>query len=386
MTASGPPYPGQLQLPAAGQTFTPLIELATREELDDYDHSAALASLATAGMCMLAFQHETHRDLRVMAHTAKQLRGGDVSVEQAADLIESLHARMKQSNQLLAGPLNVNARNDGLEARRYSVQRIAESAWQDVSFFVGRRGFNIEYDIEPGLLLPPASYSEWSVMFSNAFVNAANAISRRLFDEMDGEENPPRIVVEARNNEGAPPTILIHDNGDGVDLAKAHELFRPFRRGVAMRGRRSDNMGGFGGFGLGTSIIQLVAGRHRMRATFVKPPEPFATTLSIAPEPAPDLPTGVAGQTNYMDEHEQALRSFGRDARVLSDIKPVVEIAITMAQAKNDKELTACWRDLGRTTNRLKGPAAEQARVAGRERLDRWTEYREQEAARRASS
>jgi hypothetical protein len=362
--ADQPPYPDQLQLPAAGQTFTPLPELATAEELEEYDHAAALATLATAGMCMLAFQHETHRDLWRMKQLAEEAGG-----ELGAKLME-LHDRMDNSLAFLHGPMaasETGRSGSGLVARRYAPGAVIKRVEKDLFFFVSGRGVQVTFDAGKDILLPPASFAEWSVMFQNAFVNASNAIARRRreWDTLEERDGPGLVHVEFEANEGAPPTILIHDNGCGADVDKASDYFRPFYRAAG----GTEAGGRFGGFGLGLSIIQLVAGRHGMRAQFIEPAEGWATTLRIGP--APDRPHGasLAGAANYDDVDLIKLREYGS----IPDVVRMADAGLRMVEGRNLREMGLSQVELRGAARSLRGPAAKAARASQRERFDQVT-------------
>lgn len=377
-----PPYANQLQLPAPGQTYEPLIEMASEEEMDEYDHAAALASLANTGMGVLAFEHELSRDMRAMKYMISDMQAGDMSVEEAAERMQKLHDRMAKSRRFLSGPLSPTmshggegTRADGVEARRWEPGRLLAAADDDLGFLVGKRGVTVSWDIEEHLTLPPASYAEWLAMFQNAFVNAVGAVAKRRWEGLgpDDEETPGLIHVEITSNPGAPPTILIHDNGIGVDLGKAKNYFRPFRRGDS----RYDSGSRYGGYGLGLSIIQLVASRHGMRAQFIEPSEGWATTLSIAPDIDRPVPKSLSGQVNYEDERFIKLLKWGADY----DITSVLRAAVSFAQGRNEEEANLWVGDLIHAARDLRGPTAEDER----RRVDHILEHRRGREAQKAS-
>jgi hypothetical protein len=335
-----PPYPEQKLLPAAGQTYEPLDIVATQEQLDEFDHAAALASLANTGMCVMSFEHELIRDMGAMKRTIASLREGETTSSEAADQLEKLHTRMEHSRRFLSGPLSPKtsygngSRASGIEARRWNPGRLIAAAKEDLAFYVGKRGADLTWEVDEGLTLPPASYAEWLTMLQNAFVNAVGAIAKRNWenDTVWGEGEPGRIHVEVRRNDGAPPTFFIHDNGIGVDLEKARTYFRPFKRGDS----RYDTASRFGGYGLGLSIIQLVAGRHGMKASFVEPHEGWATTMRIGPEFDRPKPKSLAGQVSYSDRELDELLKYGSP----HSLQMFIEAALRSCASRSQEEFT----------------------------------------------
>lgn len=132
------------------------------------------------------------------------------------------------------------------------------------------RGVQIEIDkVSQDLLLPEASLVEWSAIFQNVFINAFNAMmdtERKLIDVSSRIENRDR-------------EILIQDTGCGVDLKEAETLFEPFERRMDISPERQAL--GYGGMGLGLTIVRLVARNIGCQVAFVKPEEKFSTAFSI---------------------------------------------------------------------------------------------------------
>jgi signal transduction histidine kinase len=255
--------------------------------------------------------------MHAMKRVIKQLRSGELSQDAAADIMQELHERMAESRAFLSGPLSPDfgshTRKASLEPKRWEPARIVASAKEHLAFFVDKRGAKVTFEADEYLLLPAASYAEWLTLLQNALVNAQGAIAQRQWDDAlpFDQTEPGRIHIEFRRNEGAPPTILIHDNGTGIDLEKAPRLFKPFSRGTSQFERHGSGHR-FGGHGLGLSIIQMLASRHGMTASFIEPAEGWATTLRIGPDAQrPDPKALDRGPVHYEDPKVEQLLAYG---------------------------------------------------------------------------
>jgi signal transduction histidine kinase len=71
----------------------------------------------------------------------------------------------------------------------------------------------------------------------------------------------------------------VQDTGVGIDLEHAEELFEPFKRVQRISGDRRSL--GFGGTGLGLTIVRMLAGRAGSVVTFVEPDEGYSTALEL---------------------------------------------------------------------------------------------------------
>lgn len=118
--------------------------------------------------------------------------------------------------------------------------------------------------------MPDASLAEWSAIFQNVFTNAFNAM-------LDAER---RLLRVSSRVEGTSREILVQDTGSGVDLRDAEKLFEPFERKLEISPERRAL--GYGGTGLGLTIVRLLAERIGCRVGFVEPDEGFSTAFSIS--------------------------------------------------------------------------------------------------------
>lgn len=231
-----------------------------------------LGSLATAGISSLAYQHELKKQFTLINGIIKRI--GSVKVENADlrktlnDLKEDLEfwlKRAKSTNALfsyLADAENIETKE------RYPAKKVVEEIKKQVEFLA--RGIPIMNRIDEDLYLPTASLVEWSSIFQNVFINAFNAL-------VDSDRKG--IDVSYRNENGA-HELLIQDTGVGVDLEDAESLFNPFvRKAVISPERRAL---GYGGTGLGLTIVDLITKNIECKASFVEPVAPFTTAFSIS--------------------------------------------------------------------------------------------------------
>ena len=148
--------------------------------------------------------------------------------------------------------------------QRFRAMPVIEDIVTQTSFLA--RGIEIDYSqLDDRLYLPKASFAEWGAIFQNVLTNAFNAMldsSRRL------------LHISSRSHE-----ILIQDTGHGIDPEKADKFFDPFERASKISAERQAL--GYGGTGLGLTIVRLLADNIGCRVQFVHPQEGFSTAFSI---------------------------------------------------------------------------------------------------------
>ena len=132
------------------------------------------------------------------------------------------------------------------------------------------RGVPIETSrIEKDLKLPNATLVEWGSILQNVFINAFNAM-------MDSDK---KIIDVSSRNENGFHEILIQDTGVGVNLENAESLFSPFVRKASISPERRAL--GYGGTGLGLTIVDMIAKNIECKASFVEPEKEFNTAFSL---------------------------------------------------------------------------------------------------------
>ena len=73
--------------------------------------------------------------------------------------------------------------------------------------------------------------------------------------------------------------ILIQDTGQGIDLQEADKFFEPFERAAGISAERQAL--GYGGTGLGLTIVRLLTDNIGCLVQFVAPQNGFSTAFSI---------------------------------------------------------------------------------------------------------
>lgn len=231
-----------------------------------------LGPLATAGISTAAFQHELTKQFGLIEDIVERIRDiatDDASLQQSLDKLatdlSSWLERARTTNALfsyLAYAENIS------ERERFCATTVIEQVRRQVRFF--SRGIEIDTaDVDGEIFLPEASFAEWSAIFQNVFINAFNAM-------LDSEKRLLKVSsrVKERSHE-----ILVQDTGSGVDLRDADRLFEPFERGSQISPERRAL--GYGGTGLGLTIVRLLADGIGCRAGFVEPEEGFETAFSL---------------------------------------------------------------------------------------------------------
>ena len=255
------------------------ITAKTNQELV-LEQMGLLAPLATAGISALSYQHELKKQFtyiedaidRIKAVTfqldssnaAKELELQQNLDSLSADLSSWLD-RAKATNSLfdyIADTENTKLRH------RFRAMPVIKDIVAQTSFLA--RGIDIDYSqLEDQLYLPKASFAEWGAIFQNVFTNAFNAML----------DSPCRLLhISSRSHEKS-REILIQDTGQGIDLQKSDKLFEPFERASKISAERQAL--GYGGTGLGLTIVRLLADNIGCRVRFVTPHNGFGTAFSI---------------------------------------------------------------------------------------------------------
>lgn len=249
------------------------VERSIRLEQERRESSLALLGpLATAGVASAAIQHEMRKlfhwleRLQSRLETIARERNDEALANMARDLSRWL-SRAEEANALFDF-LAADVAGGKREKRRYPARSVVERVLEQVAFFA--QGVDVSLERLPStLLLPPATHAEWSAIFQNVFVNAFNAMrsSRR------------RVLDVSARVEKKERTILVQDTGVGIDLTKASEYFEPFVRGIDMDPRSARL--GFGGTGLGLTIVRLMAEHIGCEVGFMQPEEGFSTAFFL---------------------------------------------------------------------------------------------------------
>lgn len=232
-----------------------------------------LGPLATAGISALAYQHELRKQFAAVESLVERIREvatGDPALRQSLNSLgEDLSSWLKRARatnalfDYLADAENTRTR------RRFRTITVVGEVERQTAFLA--RGIEVDTSkVDGKLLLPEASLAEWGAIFQNVFTNALNAMA-------NSEERLLQVSSRARDNSRE---ILIQDTGRGVDLRDADRLFEPFERRMEILQERRAL--GYGGTGLGLTIVRLLADRIGCKVGFIEPEEGFSTAFSLS--------------------------------------------------------------------------------------------------------
>ena len=259
------------------------ITAKTNQELV-LEQIGLLAPLATAGISALSYQHELKKQFTYIEDTIDRIKAFQMLISSPPDSsnkardfefqqsLNSLSAdlplwleRARATNSLF--DYIADAENTKLR-HRFCAMPVIKDIVAQTSFLA--RGIDINYSqLDDPLYLPEASFAEWGAIFQNIFTNAFNAML----------DSPCRLLHISSRSHQKSREILIQDTGHGIDLEKADKLFEPFERASKISAERQAL--GYGGTGLGLTIIRLLADNIGCRVQFVTPQNEFNTAFSI---------------------------------------------------------------------------------------------------------
>ena len=231
-----------------------------------------LGPLATAGISALSYQHELQKQfgfIEGIIDRMNEVQTGDSQLRQdltslSVDLVLWLE-RAKATNELF--DYIADAENTKLRLRFRAVSVIRDMSAQ--TRFLAR-GIEIDYsEVDNEIYLPEASFAEWGAIFQNVFINAFNAM-------LDSSECLLHISSQSHSKSRV---ILVQDTGHGVNLQDSRRLFDPFERASSISPERQAL--GYGGTGLGLTIVRLLADNIGCRVRFVPPQDGFRTAFSL---------------------------------------------------------------------------------------------------------
>lgn len=232
-----------------------------------------LGPLATAGMNALALQHETMKQFSTIEAIIENIRlvnTTDNKLKQKLSDIEKELSHWLQRARETYSLFNYLADAENVKERlRLRAKSVIDDIKRQTNFLA--RGVIIDLEgVENDLYLPNASMAEWGAIFQNVFINAFNATL---------DTSNRKVKVWSRRDRDN-VNILIEDSGIGINLKNAEKLFQPFERGLKLSQERRAL--GYGGTGLGLTIVRLLANNIGCKVEFVEPTKGFNTAFSIS--------------------------------------------------------------------------------------------------------
>ena len=258
------------------EIYKKVQEATTAAEKDQeiaLEQIGLLAPLATAGISALSYQHELKKQFAYIEDTIDRMQDIQTMSPELQRNLQSLSTdlaswleRAKATNLLF--DYIADTENTQLRNRLRAKAVIAEITNQ--TSFLGR-GTEIDYSqLDAQLYLPKASYAEWGAIFQNIFINAFTAML---------DSSKCLLHISSRSDRKS-REILVQDTGYGINLKDADRLFEPFQRASKISVERKAL--GYGGTGLGLTIVRLLANNIGCRVRFVDPEDGFNTAFSIS--------------------------------------------------------------------------------------------------------
>ena len=232
-----------------------------------------LAPLATAGIAALSYQHELTKQFSQIEDTIGKMQRVQTTDFELQQNLNSLSAdlalwldRAKATNLLF--DYIADADNTQLRHMRLRAKGVIEKIIAQTSFLA--KGIHIYFSrFDNQMRLPKASFAEWGAIFQNVLINAFTAML----------DSSKRVLHISSRSHGKSREILIQDTGYGINLQEADKFFEPFQRASKISTERQAL--GYGGTGLGLTIVRLLANNIGCRVQFVEPENGFSTAFSI---------------------------------------------------------------------------------------------------------
>jgi len=232
-----------------------------------------LGALATAGISALSYEHEVYKQFKLLEDISSELRkiqapnqSIQAHLREVIGRLEEWLERARHTRALFTPLMDEENRT---RRERFRARFVVDQVKEQTQVLL--RGVDIETPgVDKVLRLPKGTFAEWSAIFQNVFLNAANAL-------LDADEKRIIVSSEQQNKTRA---ILVQDTGAGVDLATAEELFKPFVRKLQLSPQRRSM--GLGGTGLGLTIVRMIAQELNCRVAFVEPQDGFSTAFRLS--------------------------------------------------------------------------------------------------------
>jgi signal transduction histidine kinase len=263
-------HPNDDNVFALEQEILDLSQNLDDEQRADEAARALLGPLASAGMAALALEHESRKELRSGRGLLRRLRrvAKETDDPRIAEITEDLAGwmeRLESTRRVFAPLLDADDRE---QVEAFSLKNVLRQVVQNVAPLMP--GVSVRVEVPSDIILPPATFAEWTSLFQNVLLNAANAM-------LDSDDR--RIFCNGgRTGRGA--WARVTDSGAGIDWHRSNEFFEPFARELNISEERRSL--GLGGMGLGLTIVRMIADQRRCKVSFIEPEPPWATTFQLS--------------------------------------------------------------------------------------------------------
>jgi len=247
------------------------VKKETKVKIDKVKKTANLmGSLATTGITTLAFYHENSKQSQILndiidsVYKIKSEVNDRFIREKLHEIWNDLKSWKDKTDQL-SGMYSFYSDAENLEnRRRFSAKSTILEIWDQLRA-IKRDNELVLNDLNSKMRLPVGTIIEWSSIFQNIFINAFAAMLK-----VPGNQ----IKVWSKKN-----TIILEDQGVGIDLDDVDRLFQPFERGLNLS--KEDQKFGYGGMGLGLAIVKNIAENLNCEVTFIKPSKHYSSAFLL---------------------------------------------------------------------------------------------------------
>jgi signal transduction histidine kinase len=245
------------------------------QNLEDEQHAdeaarALLGPLASAGMAALALEHESRKELRSGRGLLRRLRRvaketDDPRIVEITDDLAGWMERLESTRRVFAPLLDADDRE---QVEAFSLKSVLRQVVENVAPLMP--GISARVGVPGDIVLPPATFAEWTSLFQNVLLNAANAM-------LDSDD---RRIFCSGGRTGRAAWARVSDSGSGIDWHRSNEFFEPFARELNISEERRSL--GLGGMGLGLTIVRMIADQRRCKVGFIEPEPLWATTFQLS--------------------------------------------------------------------------------------------------------
>ncbi len=269
-------YREQLPVPVYRQLSAEVkaaVQAAETEGEEVASQVGLLGSLASAGISALAYEHEVAKQFTLLEDVIRNLSNVRTSDERTSSILQEITAKLEdwinraRATRMLFSPL-MDAETRETKAK-FKVIDVLKQVKLQVEPLT--RGTPIQIgEVSGDLRFPNGTFIEWASVFQNVFLNAFNALV----------DSRKQLISVSTRTYGRNAVVLVQDTGAGVDVSKAEDLFKPFVRKMKISSERQAL--GYGGTGLGLTIVKMIANRAGCTVRFVQPDEGFKTAFQMS--------------------------------------------------------------------------------------------------------